>query len=470
MTLQVSDSPPQKEATPDTPTSPDRRPAYQNRIILIFLALIGLLILSSSGLLLASVLPLAADNTAQAVRQTATSHAALRRSATLIPSVSAAPTATPPIFTPDNQVAAALQLPLNGLIIYQQNNGLYWVSSAGGPSQLIPTTDYAYNQAVPPILTPSRQILYAGNAGIWLTNIFGSIPDQIASIPAGQVVTSMALSSDGTTIAWSTEPANGSGSNTLYAGPLLSAVNMYQQASTNCPCYHVFGFARGDSLLLLTDDRQSNEAVQYGLWAIDITKSFPSAPQQLLSEDALQGPLVFAPATGALLYSTSEGEVPIPTDNSIPNELASLTYANSLDISALDSQARSLSAPHVVLPEQHGLSNVADYHWITTPVFSQDGRALIYIEFSSDAQAPFDRHSAIYTVQVSKSGSQLRVAQPQLLATSTSLLLELGAWFDAHTLTFYADHSLYALDIHSGAVATITGTQGYARVIAVAMA
>ena len=46
-------------------------------------------------------------------------------------------------------------------------------------------------------------------------------------------------------------------------------------------------------------------------------------------------------------------------------------------------------------------------------------------------------------------------------------LLELGAWFNNHILTFYGDGKLYAMDIQSGAVATIAQTGAYARVIAV---
>jgi hypothetical protein len=61
----------------------------------------------------------------------------------------------------------------------------------------------------------------------------------------------------------------------------------------------------------------------------------------------------------------------------------------------------------------------------------------------------------------------LRVSQAQLLATSNVRLLELGAWFDNHILTVYGDGSLYAIDIQSGAVATIVQTGAYARIIAV---
>jgi PQQ enzyme repeat len=61
----------------------------------------------------------------------------------------------------------------------------------------------------------------------------------------------------------------------------------------------------------------------------------------------------------------------------------------------------------------------------------------------------------------------LRVDKPQLLATSNVLLLELGAWLNDHILTFYGDGVLYAIDISTGAVATIAQTGAYTRVIAV---
>jgi hypothetical protein len=61
----------------------------------------------------------------------------------------------------------------------------------------------------------------------------------------------------------------------------------------------------------------------------------------------------------------------------------------------------------------------------------------------------------------------LRVGKPQLMATSDVMLLELGAWFNNRILTLYGDGTLYALDVQSGAVATIVQTGAYARIIAV---
>jgi len=101
----------------------------------------------------------------------------------------------------------------------------------------------------------------------------------------------------------------------------------------------------------------------------------------------------------------------------------------------------------VVLPEQDNLSNSAQYHWVTTPIFSPDTHTLAYVEFSSDQQEPYDRHSSIYTVKISGSGAQLRVGKPQLLATTTSQLVELGPWYNNQIVTFYADGTLYPLDV-----------------------
>jgi hypothetical protein len=93
---------------------------------------------------------------------------------------------------------------------------------------------------------------------------------------------------------------------------------------------------KADSTLLLTDNRGSNEAVEYGLWSLDITS--PTAePQPVLDEDPQQGPLTLSPSNNALLYSTYEGAVPMPTDNTVPADIAALSYANSLSLAPLSS-------------------------------------------------------------------------------------------------------------------------------------
>src|SRR5207245_5837813 len=108
--------------------------------------------------------------------------------------------AASPIFTPVNATLPSLQLPADSNVIYEQTNGLYIVSSSDNISHKIAASGYVYSEAVPPILTPSGQLLYSGN-GIWLIDPFGGTPIQIADLPPGQVITSMALTSDGCQIA-----------------------------------------------------------------------------------------------------------------------------------------------------------------------------------------------------------------------------------------------------------------------------
>lgn len=70
-------------------------------------------------------------------------------------------------------------------------------------------------------------------------------------------------------------------------------------------------------------------------------------------------------------------------------------------------------------------------------------------------------------MQISGSGAQLKVGKPQLLATSTNQLVELGPWYNNHTLTLYADGTLYALDTHSGSLTNFAQPSAYARIVAV---
>src|SRR5205085_5621026 len=204
---------------------------------------------------------------------------------------------------------------------------------------------------------------------------------------------------------------------------------------------------------------------QYGLWTLDLTTN-SATPQLLLDEDPQQGPLILNPSGDTLLYSSSEGLAPIPSDQSVPIDVAALSYANSLNLAALSGQPLTMSNAQVVLPEQHNLNNTADYHWVTTPLFTRDGRTLVYVEFSSDAHDPYDRHSAIYTVQLTGSGIHLHASKPTLLATSSANLIELGPWINDSILTFYSDDMLYAMDIKNGAVTVLAQTQGYARIVA----
>lgn len=364
-----------------------------------------------------------------------------------------------------------LTLPVGRNVLYEQTNAIYIVPAIGGTPQKIVTPGYVYNRAIPPLLTPSGQLLYSGD-GLWLTSIVDGVPQQIAALNSGQVITSMVLSSDGTQIAWSTEPVDGKGNAYLYAGPLLQSSMIYQYDISNCPCFRVFSFFNAahkapNSTLLLTDDRGDHRAVRYGLWTFDMTTAANGgAPRLLLDENPQQGPLSILPSTTMLLYSSFEGVTPAPTDNSVPTEIATLNYPNSLLLTMIDGKALTLGKAQIILSEQHNLDNSAQYHWVTTPHFSADGHTLIYVEFSVDAQAPFDRHSAIYTVQLHGAGSKLFVSHPQLLATSNDLFVELGAWLNSRTLTLYSDGAIYGLDVQTGAIAPIIETDAYAHPIA----
>ena len=386
------------------------------------------------------------------------------------------PTFTPdldaksPIFTPGNASLTPLQLPTGYSVIYQQANGLYIVSGSDNVSHKIPTSGYIYSEAAPPILMPSGQLLYSGN-GIWMIDPFEGTPIQIANLTPGQVITSMALSKDGTTIAWTTEPLDGTGNSIIYAGPLAAPTMVYEQPALDCPCFRIFSFAssskaQADTTLLLTDDRGSNEAVQYGLWSLDITQTL-AVPQSVLDEDPQQGPLALTPSGSGLLYSSNEGAVPVPTDKSVPTDIAALSYANDLNLTTLSGSTLTLGTSQTVLERQYDLSNSAQYHWVTRPLFSPDAHTLAYVEFSSDSQDPYDRHSALYTVQISVSGAHIHAGKPKLIATSTELLMELGAWYNKHIITFYSDGYLYAMDLQTNALTTLVKTNSYANIVAV---
>jgi hypothetical protein len=493
---QVSD-PPEQDDAQSHPVAPggdrDEQATLPRASIIICLTLIGLVILSSTGLLIftlvggrlnagASVVTAVSPTSVptQQSPQSGKSTPATSTTPVLTPSPSPTTTSPSPLFAPDNVAVPPLQLPVNRYVLYETQNNIYLVPATGGQPQTLTTPGYIYNQAVRPILTPSGQLLYAGN-GIWMMNIFNGTTTQIATLSANRVITSMSLSSDGTTIAWSTEPANGKGNIDIYAGPLNAPLQVYQQSSNPCPCFRVFGFLnssnnshsshsannQNNTTLLLTDGQQSHEAIQVGLWALDLTQTTGATPQLLLPGTSTQGPLTLAPYSNVLLYSSFEGNVAEPTDGSVPNDVAALSYPNSLDMTTIDGTPLKLDTTQVLLPEQNDLVNTAEYNWITTPVFTPNGHTLIFVEFSSQSQGPYDRSNAIFSAQISGSSSSLSVGQPQLMETSNARLLELGPWFSSHVLTFYADKALYALDVQSGAVAKIVQTGTYARIIGI---
>jgi len=443
--------------------------------VFVLLALVSVLILSSSTLLLLSL-------TQKTIQQPFTTPGANGTStqqhspiaavtATVTPDKNVTAIATPPLFAPGNTLVPPLQLPAGHYVLYEQQNTIYVVAATGGLSQVVHAPGYIYNQAVHPILTPSGQLLYSGN-GVWLTGIFGGTARQITPLAPDDTITSMALSNDGTTVAWSTEPVSGNGLLDIYAGPLTAPVKVFERPTTNCPCFRVFAFLnsagkQSNTSLLLTDGQQSHESLQFGLWSLDLTEPLAATPHLLLDGDSPQGPLALAPSSNVLLYSTYEGSVAVPTDGSVPADVAILNYANSLKVTTLDGQPLAFANSQVILAGQREFGNSAAYHWVTTPVFTSDGHMLIYVEFASQSQDPYDRSNALFIAYVNGTGKHLQVEKPQLMATSNALLLELGAWFNDHILTFYGDGTLYALDIRTGAVATITQTEAYARIIAV---
>jgi hypothetical protein len=459
LTQQVSSEPEEKQQHISQPP-PEQDAPFPRVSIISLLVIISLLLLLFAGLSL--------RNLPQAIISPAT--AGVPQSSQAAPGDSDQDDMGP-LQTPGKTVTTPLQVPAGYEIVYEQQDQLYVVPATGGTPQAIATPGYIYSRSVPPILMPSGQLLYSGD-GLWITNIYNGTPQQIATLPAGQVITSLALSRDGTTIAWSTEPVNGTGTITIYAGSLHASTPVYQHSASDCPCFRVFSFLngagqKGDTTLLLTDDRGDHEAVQYGLWLFDITSAPGTEPQELLGDDTPRSPLALSPESNNLLFSNYTGVVPAPSSGA-PTDIAGLSYANSLSMTTIDGgEPLRNSGEHVILPKQHGLSNIADYHWVTTPIFSPDGHTLAYVEFSSDAQDPFTRHSALYTVQISGSGQHLHVGRRQLLATTSAHFVELGAWLNNRILTFYADGSLYALDIDSGQVATIIQTGTYSQIVAI---
>ena len=473
MTQQVKEPAEQEERMVMPPRGPHPHLTRAGVIsLLVLIALLALLFAGQFAFSLPQAIQQHSLATPSAIDRRVVSSPSPQGRSSLTPVLTPDPRATEisPFTVPAHPDAPSLSLPAGRYVIYEQDSTLYLVSSTGDIAQIIPTQGFVSNNATPPIITPSGQIIYAG-AGIWMTDIFNGTPVQLAALAPDQVITSMALSSDGKMIAWSTEPVDGIGSISIYAGPLNNPALVYQQSTLNCPCYRIFSFLNGapaqaDTTLLLADDRGSQEAVQYGLWALDL-RAKPALLQSMLDENPQQGPLALTPFSNTLLYSTDEGAVPQPTDSSIPEDVAALSYANSLSITTISGSPLALGASQTILPEQDNLSNSAQYHWVTTPVFSPDAHTLAYVEFSSDDQEPYDRHSAIYTVQISGSGVHLKVGKPHLLATTTSRLVELGPWMNSHVLTFYADGTIYAIDIQSGAFTSFARTVSYAHIVAV---
>ena len=459
MTQQVS-SPPEKteQGSISQPLAPIQESGFSRPTIIIWLAVIGILLLLFTGQAV-RYLP-------QLMKSPLKSIVPAAHMAGIVPAHR-----SNILQVPGQASQSPIQLPTGYYVVYEQQNNIYENSTGNNQSQVLTTPGYIYNRSVPPILTPDGHILYSGN-GLWLISLSGGTPQQIATLPTNQEITSLVLSRDGTTVAWSTEPLTGNGEVTIYAGPLKKSVPVYQHSASDCPCFRVFSFLQGtgkqsNSTLLLADDRGDHRAVQYGLWSLNLSHKPLQKLHQLLSSTQTAGPQVLAPDGNTLLYSSYEGFVPAPIDESAPEDTTSLTYANSLDLTTLSATTSLLSTKQVVLPPQNELSNSEAYRWETTPRFTPDGHTLLYVEFSSDAYAPYDRHSALYSVHVSGSGTHLKIGSPQLLATTTAYFIELGAWLNQHIITFYADGSLYAFDIQTGAYTQLIKANVYTRIVAV---
>jgi hypothetical protein len=329
----------------------------------------------------------------------------------------------------------------------------------------IETPSYKYNPSLPPLVTPAGQLIYAGT-GLWMTDLAHNQPRQIAALSDDQVVTSLVLSRDGSQLAWSTAPKDGQGEIQIFAGPVGSTKLVYQQAAGHCPCFRVFSFwsasdVVGHDTLLLTDDHGDDGPVQHGLWIFPMNKEPLMKPTLVIKNDPPQGPLALSPNNTNLLYTTYEGNVPVPDD--MPNALATVEYANSLVLASLQNTAPHLQNTHVVLPEQNEQRNSALYHWVMSPSFSPDGQTLVYVEFSADSQGSFTRTNALYMVQTHGSTVPTR---PTLIATTAGHYVELGSWWDEHTVTVFIDGGFYALDIQRGVLAMVIQTGGYAHEIA----
>ena len=436
------------------PPPPVQEPRFFKPSIISLLALLGVLLLVFTGLIVRG-LP-------AAVHPPVPAGATPKSTATAQPIPAANILQVPGTGSP-----APLTVPTGYGVVYEQQNNIYVTSANTGTAHVLATPGYIYNRSVTPLLTPTGQLLYSGN-GLWLSDLSSGSTRQIATLPARQVITSMKLSHDGKTVAWSTEPLSGNGNVTIYAGPLEQSQPVYSHPINACPCFRVFSFMNDKAkhnTLLLTDDRGDHRFVQYGLWALDLARKPGQKPRQLMSGVQPAGPMAVAPNSHMLLYSTYEGFVPSPIDGSVPGGASSLNYPNSLSILTSGSNVPTAGSLHVVLPAQHELSNTAEYHWVTTPLFSPDEHTLIYIEFSSDADEPYTRHSALYMVHLSGSGSQLKVGKPQVLMTTTAHFMELGSWLNSHIVTLYADGNLYALDITTSTATVLANVQATAKLV-----
>jgi WD40-like Beta Propeller Repeat len=402
-----------------------------------------------------------------------------------LPVAKAVPMSQSPLLGRGGAALLSFDLPAHRTMLYVQKDAIYSVTtrgtqniSLGGqatpdvvtPPLRIATPDYTYNPSLPPLVTSAGRLIYAGGTGLWMSDLVHNQPRQIASLGDNQEVTSLVLSHEGSQLAWSVAPKDGRGEIRIFAGPIGSTKLVYQQAADRCPCFRVFSFwlasdAVERDTLLLSDDHGDDGPVEHGLWVFPIDRGSSVKPALVIKSDPPQGPLALSPDNTNLLYTTYEGNVPVPDD--MPDALPPVGYANSLVVASLQETAPYLANMHVVLPEQQVQGNSAQYHWVMSPSFSPDGQTLVYVEFSAASQESFTRTNALYVVQMHGSADLTRPTHPTVLATTAAHYVELGSWWDAHTVTVFIDRGFYALDVQQGLLTPIIQTDGYAYEIAV---
>jgi hypothetical protein len=363
-------------------------------------------------------------------------------------------TATPP------------RLAANAGIVYSDDEGIYLLTADAAEPEKLNTPNYI--SRVLPRVTNNGYLLYATNNGLYLLDLLhrDSVkPLQVASINGQtQIIASTAISSDGQAVFWSVEPHTGKGVLTLYTATLTSTgvsapTALYSQSAGACPCYMLFGTGPagtdGSPSLLLTDDLGTPGGQGTGLWSFDLaTQQIGSA---LLDDNQGQAPLALSTDYSQLAFAPTTGQVPEPTDNSVPNQVANQPYGNSIAVSAWGSGA--LNSAVTLVPQQGNVPTFSSYHWITTPVFSPDGHTLAYIQFSADDSGPYDRHNTLYIADTTG------INTPVVVANFNTLLVELGGWLDSHTLILYSDNGIYALNVNTSAISLLAATFNYSHII-----
>jgi hypothetical protein len=382
----------------------------------------------------------------------------------LPPGSTFAPIPPLPISGPPSK-AAPPRLPDDQAIVYNDDTGIYLLTTDDAEPEKLNTP--GYDPLVPPLLTGDGRLLYTGD-GVYLLDLLQpaeAMPLQITSIdPKTQVIASATISPDGQEVFWSIEPHTGNGTTSLYEASLTdTGANqpnlLYSQQAGVCPCYTIFGLGPGISTglpsLLLTDDLGTPAAQGTGLWSFD-----PAQLQigpELLANDAGQAPLALSPDHTQMVYAPTTGEVPEPTDSSVPAQIANQPYGNSISITSWN--GNSLGTQITVVPQQTNVHTFSEYHWITTPVFSPDSQTLAYIQFSADDNGPYDRHNTLYITTAQGTTA------PQVVANFSARLVELGSWLDNHTLILYADGGIYALDVRTAAIALLAPLANYSHII-----